>query len=280
MKSVCFPRFSFGRIFACLIILSTFLPAMHAKGESQTGTYTLGGSTTVAPIILSAIAEFRSKHPGIRISYKSVGSGGGIKGTLDGSYLLGASSRSLKSAEKTAGVQDVPIARDAIAVIGHRSMGITDLSREQIQAVFTGAITNWKELGGIDAEIVVLVREKSSGTRSSFDELALKKAASSSSAIVLDSNSQMLRKLNTTPHSIGYTGIAYISRLQFGIIPLAIDGHRPSKPNIITGKYPLSRSLYIVHTGDMDNIKKMFIDYLLSKQAQRTVSDFGFLPVR
>ncbi|WGK69120.1 phosphate ABC transporter substrate-binding protein [Candidatus Haliotispira prima] len=272
---------------AALLLVMT--PSVFARGyfggssaesSSATGAYALGGSTTVDPIIQLAIEGFRSKNPGYTISYDGVGSSNGVKGVLDGSYVLGGSSRELKDAEEKAGVKKLAIARDGMAVVTHSSTGVENLSKEQVKDIFTGKITDWKEVGGLGGRIVVLTREESSGTRASFDELALAKDSPTSSALVVVSNGDMALKLSTTPNSIGYIGLGYIGELQSSAGPILIDGYPATEEDIAAGSYPLARSLYMVYTGEPSAFGKMFTDYLLSTEGQDYVAEAGFLPIQ
>ncbi len=263
-------------------LLVTAAPHMFAKGSSSSGggSHTLGGSTTVDPIMQLAIEGFRQKNPSYAISYDGVGSSNGIKGALSGSYELGGSSRELKDSEISAGVEKVAIARDGIAVVTHTSTAVTGLSTEQVHDIFTGKITNWKQVGGADAAIVVLIREESSGTRASFDELALDKEAPLSSALVVVSNGDMALKLSSTPNSVGYIGLGYVHQLQSTATPITIDGHFATEEEIAAGNYPLSRSLYLVYKGALEGFRKQFVDYLLSDEGQDYVAEAGFLPLQ
>ncbi len=274
----------FGALAAALLLLIPSLIARgsggSSSGSSAGGSYALGGSTTVDPIVQLAIEGFRKKNSGTTISYDGVGSSNGVKGVLDASYILGGSSRELKSSEEDAGVKKLAIARDGMAVVTHKSAGIKGLSKQQVKDIFTGEITNWQEVGGSNARIVVLTREESSGTRASFDELALAKGSPVSSALVVVSNGDMALKLSTTPNSIGYIGLGYISELQSTAAPITVDGHPATEEDIAAGKYPLARSLYIVYTGELTGFKKTFTDYLLSSDGQDFVAEAGFLPLR
>ncbi|MEM9424674.1 MAG: phosphate ABC transporter substrate-binding protein [Spirochaetota bacterium] len=261
-----------------------------AKGKSEPATessrrnttpqvYNIGGSTTVDPIIQLAIESWRAEHPNDTISYDGVGSSNGIKGVLSGSYLLGGSSRELKDSETAAGIRKTAIALDGIAVVTHKSTGITSLAKGQIQDIFSGKITNWQAIGGSDAPITLFIREESSGTRDSFDELALDKNRPINSALVVVSNGDMALKLSSTPHSIGYIGIGYIGELGPAAHPIEIDGYLATEEAIAQGDYALARPLFMVYTGELNGFKKAFMDYLLSPEGQDFVVEAGFLPI-
>ena len=247
---------------------------------TKTKSYSLGGSTTIDPIIQLAIEGFRQENSNYTLSYDGVGSSNGIKNVLTGSYVLGGSSRELKDSEVQAGVKKLVIARDGIAIVTHESTGIQNLTMQQIQQIFTGKINNWQEVGGSDVPIIRFIREASSGTRASFDEIALKKVKPTDSSLVVVSNGDMALKLSTTPNSIGYIGFGYIGELQPGAGPIQIDGYPATETAIAAGKYPLARALYIVYVEELNNFKKVFTDYLLSPQGQDAVIEAGFLPIQ
>lgn len=253
------------------------------------GTYNFGGSTTVEPIALSAIEEFEDLYPDVKISYDGTGSSTGIQGVLDGTYSLGAASRDIKEEEKQNGAVSIPIALDGIAVIVNDSVDVVDLTLEELAKIFTGEITNWKEVGGSDNPIVVVNRDEASGTRAAFFEMVLEKALGKdpeptfiAEAITTDSNGDMITKVGTTPYAIGYCGFGYIEQVKdAGAGTLNIDGVEPVIDTVIDGSYPISRYLNFVSNGELQEgtLEKEFIDFLLSDEGQSIVEDEGFIRI-
>jgi phosphate transport system substrate-binding protein len=255
--------------------------------DSFAGTYNFGGSTTVEPIALAAIEEFEELYPDVKISYDGTGSSTGIQGVLDGTYSLGAASRDIKEEEKQSGAVAIPIALDGIAVIANENVDVADLSLEQLAKIFTGEITNWKEVGGSDNPIVVVNRDEASGTRGAFSEMVLEEALGKdpeptfiAEAVTTDSNGDMITKVGTTPNAIGYCGFGYIEQAKdAGAKTISIEGVQPEIDTVADGSYPISRYLNFVSNGELQEgtLEKEFIDFLLSDEGQAIVEDEGFI---
>lgn len=250
---------------------------------SFAGNYAFGGSTTVEPIVRAAAESFVEIFPEVKISYDAPGSSAGVKGAMDGTYTLGAASRSLKDSEKDAGVIATPVAYDGVAVIVNKdSVGVDDLSKDDVIAIYAGEITNWSELGGDDAEIVVFNRDEASGTRSCFKDATVKKAKKDfvETAAIVTSNGDMVSKVGSTPYAIGYCGFGYLGR-DPGTKPLNIGGVEPKEANVLDESYPISRSLILVTMGaPVDgSLEKAFIDYILSTEGQEIVVEEKFISI-
>jgi phosphate transport system substrate-binding protein len=263
----------------------------EGAGTALKGTFKLGGSTTVDPVARSAIEAFAKVHPESKLSYDSQGSGVGINGVRDGVYVLGGSSRELTEAEKAAGLVENVIALDGLAVIANSSIPLADLSRRQIADVFNGTTTNWKDLGGPDAPIVVVVRDESSGTRVSFNELVLQKEYAKGDpkrdllkdAVTVTSNGDMTSKVGSTPNAIGYCGEGFLADARSaGAKPISLSGIQVSAKTVLDGTYPVSRKLYMISKGALKEgtLEKAFVDFLLSKDGQAIVKREGFIPLK
>jgi phosphate transport system substrate-binding protein len=233
----------------------------------------------------SAIETYQKIHPEVTVGYEAPGSGAGIKGVIEGKYSLGASSRELTDAEKAQGVQTTAIAIDGVAVIVSGNIAIGNLSIEQAAKIFTGQISNWKDVGGLDAPIIIINRDEASGTRVSFLELCLipgagKNAKFASNAIIVNSNGDMVQKTANTPNAVGYCGFGYIDGTRkSGAKEISIKGIAPVDANVYNHSYPFSRELYIVYKGELGNVEKDFVNFLLSKDGQKIVKDQKFLPL-
>ena len=242
-------------------------------------TLTLAGSTTVQPIAAKAAEEYMKDNPNILASVSGGGSGTGIKMITEGSTDIGMSSRELTADEISAGnLKPYEIAADGIAVIANPSNTLTDLTKDQIKDIFSGKIKNYRELGGPDKQIVVIIRETGSGTRSSFEEMIMDKGKTPNAdgAEQQPSNGAVKATVISNPNAIGYIGEGYVDST---VKALKINGVAPTKETIKAGTYPVSRKLYMVTKGEASGKTKAFIDYVLSDKGQRIVEEEGFVRI-
>lgn len=247
-------------------------------GSGDTGTISLAGSTTVQPVATAAADAFMVDNPGITVTVQGGGSGTGVTQVGQGTVDIGNASREVKSSEMETYPDLVPtaVAADGIAVVVNPSNPVTALTEEQVSDIFTGAVTNWSQVGGDDREIVVVIREDGSGTRSTFEELAHDGIDSVSSALQKPSNGAVKTTVSQTPDAIGYIGLGYMDE---SVSALSIDGVLPSEQTVIDGSYPISRNLYMITNGEPDGLVKEFIDFILSAEGQQIVADEGFIPL-
>lgn len=269
------------------IIVIFMLVACDTKSENKdteglSGKLTMSGSTTVLPIAQACAEEFMNINPNVNISVRGGGSSIGVKDIMAGTVEIGNASRDAKEKEiskaKESGInlyQNI-VANDGIAVIVHPKNTINNLTLEQIQAIYTGKITNWKELGGPDMNIVVISRDTSSGTYEVFYEIAMKKQNIFPSCIMVASNNAAVTSVKTTPGAIAYSGLGYLTS---SIKPIQINGVDPTIKNILTGEYPVSRKLNMYTNGKPQGITKSFMDFILSPQGQKIVENQGFIKV-
>ncbi len=268
-----------------LIALTVVTAGVIAGGQQETAaiSYAMGGSTTVEPIIRSAIEAYEAVDSSVRLSYEAQGSSVGVQGAIDGVYIIGGASRELKDAEIEAGAVATPIALDGIAVVANNSVLVDNLTREQIAGIYTGEITNWKEVGGADKAIVVVNRDEASGTRVAFMELTLhkvfgKEAEFIKDAITVESNGDMVTKVGSTPDAIGFCGLGYVDKaISSGAKTVLIDGSEPTVPNILSGEYKISRKLNVITLGKPEGFAAEFIAYLLGSDGQTIAEDEGFI---
>lgn len=263
---------------AAALILGAAPPLFSAGRD-----ITIKGSTTVLPIAQAAAEAFMDRNPEINISVQGGGSGVGIASLLDRTADIADSSRKIKDEEvkkaRSMGVDPVGnvVAMDGIAVVVHPSNPVTGLTREQIRAVYTGRISNWSELGGKSSRIVVVSRDTSSGTFESFQELALSKARVRPDALTIASNQAVAQIVAQTPYAIGYTGLGYVTPREKAV---RIDGVECSSQTVMSGKYPLSRALYMYTNGRPSGNVKKFIDFVLSREGRKIVTEEGFIGPR
>ena len=284
---------SMKKVLLSLFVLAAFCGGAFANGDGDGGTadsnhlrLSMGGSTTVDPIITSAMEVYRTEiDPSAELSYDSQGSTMGIQGVLNGIFDLGASSRALLPDEINQGVVATTIALDGLAVIVHESVPIDDISLEQLAAIYVGEVKNWKALGGPDEKIVVVNRDEASGTLGAFEELVLEQVYGDDgkftrNALVTESNGNMATMVTQTPYSIGYASLNTIERVESsGGKALTINGVADTTETVMTGQYPIVRPLNIVTWGEPMMGAKVFIDFLLSSRGQQVVLEAKYLPI-
>jgi len=266
----------------CFLILTSGCvqpntPPLEPTAIPLTGEITFVGSTTVQPLAAKIGEAFNEHHPDVTLDIAAGGSNVGIKAIHDGSVDIGMASRKLK-AEEAKGMNVYQIAVDVLAVIVNESNPVQVLSSEQLKGIYLGEITNWREVGGEDKTIVVVIRESSSGTRGAFDEIVLsKKEPSAPELEITITAGDMAATVLATPNAIGYVGFGNIEP---GLKTLAIDGITPSEESAKNGNYQLVRPLQLLIGPLSQPIAQNFIDFALDEQGQQIVEDNGWVPVQ
>lgn len=248
-----------------------------ANQENLSGTVNIIGSTTIQPLAESISGLLNETYPELSIEIQGVGSSAGIKAVIDGTTDIGMASRELKAEEKTESIDEHIVAYDGIAVIVNPSNGVTDLTSEQIKKIFEGEITNWKDVGGKDAEIIVVSREAGSGTRSAFEEMMklTKKdgdkdvSSLKTDAIIAEGNGAIKANLASKENAIAYMSEGY---LDDSVKALKIDSVECTIDNIKSGTYKISRPLLLITKGEVSKEAQAFIDCFLSDRGQEIVS--------
>jgi len=251
---------------------------------SKPAKITITGSTTVLPIAQKCAETFMAKKKNIRISVSGGGSSVGIAALIDGSCDIADASRQIKDKEvqkaEEKGIKpfEYVVAKDALAIVVNKSVtGIEDLPISTIKDIFNGKIKNWNELGGPDAEIVLISRDTSSGTFETFEGLVMKSEKIVPEALMLASNNAVATTVATTPNSIGYIGLGYLSSADVKAIKM--DGVAPSNETVLNGQYKISRNLHMYTNGEATGAVKKFLDFVLSAEGQKIVEEEGFVPL-
>jgi len=262
--------------FLGLLILGLAVPCYAEK-------IVVEGSTTVLPIAQKTAEVFMNSNPGADISVRGGGSGVGIASLIDKNCDIAGSSRSMKDTEydKAAsnGVEAKAnvIAMDGICIIVHPSNDIGAMTKKQIKDIYTGKISNWKEIGGPDEKIVVISRDSSSGTFEAFGELVLKGDKVRPDALLQASNQAVASTVSRTQGGIGYVGLGYVTSL---VKAVDVDGIKASKETVLTGKYSVGRPLFMYTNGAPKGLAKQFIDFILSPEGQKLVEEEGFVGLK
>ncbi len=242
-------------------------PAAHAV--------CIAGSTSVQPFAEKLAEIFMHQNPEIRVDVQGGGSSAGIQAATQGAANLGASSRELLGPEKQ--LVEIPIAYDGIAVIVHPSNPVADLNVAQIKQIFTGQLTNWRELGLPPREIDAINREEGSGTREAFEHLVMGKAEVSPAAMVQDSNGAVREIVAGDPNAIGYISAGLVDNR---VKALTIEGIRPTPENIKNHSYKLRRPFLLVSRMAPTSTCQQFVEFVLSPQGQQILEKEGLVGIK
>ena len=255
---------------------ATETTAETAEAAKLSGTVTLAGSTSMQKLCEAMIESFEQVYPDITVTAEYTGSGAGLEALAGGKTDIGNASRSLKDGEKQSGAVENIVAIDGIAVITHKDSVVSDLTAQQLTDIYTGKITNWKDLGGADEAIVVLGREAGSGTRGAFEEL-LKIEDQCAYAQELDSTGGVLAKVAATPGSIGYVSLDVVDDT---VKALSLDGVAPTEENIVAGSYKLSRPFVMATLGtieEQNDLVKTWFHYVQSDEGKAVIKAMGLI---
>lgn len=258
--------------------------ALCGAAASAETKIVIDGSTTVGPISKAFADFYKENHSGVNITISESGSGNGVKSLMNNACDIANMSRFMKPAEFKSCVDKgiLPVAHvvafDGLAVVVNPKNPVKALAVSQIAGIYTGKISNWKQLGGEDAKIVVVSRDTNSGTYETFNELVLKKAAITKDAEYVGSNGQARTRVNTTKNAIAYVGLGFVDDT---VKPLSVEGILPAAKSVSTGKYPIARPLYMFTNGypKMGSDVYNFVTLHLSKEGREIVSDLGYIPV-
>ena len=247
------------------------------------GTIDVQGSDTMLNIGTAWSEAFMDENPGVEVSIQGGGSGTGIAALLNGTVDFAHSSRDIKDEELAAGeekgmdIVEHKVAIDGIAVIVNPANGVEALTMDQLGKIYRGEITNWKDVGGIDAEIVLLSRDSSSGTYEFFkEEVVGDDAEYAAVAKLLPSTQAIVDEVVANEAGIGYIGLGYLTE---DVKVVAIDGVKASVTTAADGSYAISRYLYMYSDGEPEGVMAAYLDWILGSEGQQLVVDEGFVPL-
>ena len=269
-----------GIVVAAIVTIVVAVVSMPAQGSPAelSGELTIAGSTTVLPINQECARLLMEKNSALRISISGGGSGHGVKSVGAGEIDIGAASRDVKSTEMEIypDLKPVGIGKDSVAIVVHPANGVSELTMEQASKIFTGEITNWKEVGGADEAIRVITREEGSGTREVFEKYVMKPSEReiAGEASVKPSNGEVRATVSGDEKSIGYLSLGYLDP---SVKAVKIDGVEATVENVLADKYPIVRTLYLITKGEPDEVEEAFIDFVLSEEGQNVVEDMGYI---
>ncbi|MBI5214466.1 MAG: phosphate ABC transporter substrate-binding protein [Ignavibacteriae bacterium] len=271
-------------------IIITLIIALTTFGFMQQGeTITVKGSDTMVILAQRWAEIYMSKHPGVTIQVTGGGSGTGISGLINGTTDICNASRPMKKSEKeklkqrynTLGVE-IKAAKDGIALYVHESNPVKELSLEQIRDIYKGNITNWKQVGGNDAKIILYSRENNSGTYVYFKDNVLNGDDFAPSAQNMPGTAAVVNAIAKDKNGIGYGGAAYGKGIRFLKVKEDANSqaYEPTEENVKSDKYPISRYLYMYLRSKPTGALKEYIDWTLSKEGQEIVNKVGYFPVK
>ncbi len=262
--------------------------------SSQSETIENKGSDTIVNLALAWAEFYQEQHPEVRISVTGGGSGTGIAALINGTVDIANASRQIKPEEIEAaqanGTDPIEfvIARDAIAVIVNPENPVDQLTLQQISDIYSGKITNWQQVGGENRPIVRLSRETNSGTHVYFLEEVLRlgekenKTLFSTDTLLMPSSEGIGAEIRQNPNAIGYDGLGYVTH-EMKVIGVAKSAQNdyiwPSADSVNNGTYPIARDLYMYTAGEPQGVVKIYLDWILSADAQPIVTELGFVPI-
>lgn len=246
--------------------------------KKLSGTISLAGSTSMQKLADALAETFMEANSGVTVTVEYSGSSAGIESLLNGSCDIGDASRNLKDSEKSGGAVENIVAIDGIAVIVDKNNTVAGLTKQQLSDIYTGAVTNWSEVGGSDTPIVVVGREAGSGTRGSFEEI-LKVEDACKYAVECDSTGAAMAKVASTEGAIGYVSLDV---LDDSVNALNLDDVAPTSDNIVAGTYFLCRPFVMATKGEIsgqNELVQAFFDFLKSDEGKAVVKAVGLITV-
>jgi phosphate transport system substrate-binding protein len=262
---------------------ATNTPTESSSGSDLSGSILASGSTALQPLVEQVAESFMDANNGVDIQVQGGGSGTGLTQVAEKQVDIGNSDvfaeEKLKDAdaEKAKALVDHQVAVVAIAAVSNPDAGVDSLTKQQLVDIFTGKITNWKDVGGADQAIQIINRPSSSGTRATFENFALgTKTEDLQGSVQEDSSGTVKKMIGETPGAIGYLALSY---LDDSVKTLNYDGVEPSVDNVISGKYPVWAYEHMYTNGEPNEIVKAFLDYMLTDEVQNgDVVDLGYIP--
>ncbi len=247
--------------------------ADNGGAAAVSGTVSTDGSTSMEKVIGALSESYMAANKDVTVNYNPTGSGAGITAVQEGTCDIGLSSRALKDGEKAAGLQETVLAYDGIAIIVHTDNPVSDLTLEQIAQLYTGEITNWKDVGGNDAQVVLIGREAASGTRDGFESITGTKDKCQYRQ-ELTSTGDVITTVSQNPDAIGYASLASIKD---SVKALNVDGVTPSEASVKDGSYKVQRPFVLVTVEGkaLSSAAQSFFDYATSADAADIIAKAG-----
>lgn len=265
----------FTSMFVFALISASLLTGCGGKNK-EGGTVATDGSTSMEKVIGALGEAFEQKYEGASFTYNPTGSGTGIQAVSEGRCDIGLSSRSLKDEEKEQGLTETVLAYDGIAVIVNPANPVRDLDMEMVAKIYQGEVTNWKDAGGADGEIVLIGREAGSGTRDGFESVTGTEDTCKYRQ-ELTSTGDVITTVAGNPNAVGYASLAAVSD---SVKALSVNGVAPSEETVKDGSYMVQRPFVLVTKTDqkLSETSQEFFDYVTSQDAAEIISKAGVVP--
>ena len=261
------------KILTIVLALACVAMLFAACGTKESGAVSTDGSTSMEKVIGALGESFMEKYEGTTFTYNPTGSGSGIKAVQAGTCDIGLASRNLKDEEKSSGLKQTVLAYDGIAIIVHPDNPVSNLDVETIAKIYTGEITNWKDVGGNDAEIVLIGREAGSGTRDGFESITGIEG-NCKYRQELTSTGDVITTVSQNPDAIGYASLA---ALKDSVKALKVGGVEPTEASVKDGSYVIQRPfvLVTVEGKELSKTAQEFFDYVTSAEAADIIAKAG-----
>lgn len=248
----------------------------NPNSSGLSGKITINGSTSMEKLVTAFKKAYETKNLGVTIEAQTTDSSTGITAAIKKTAMIGTSSRGLKDTEKSQGIIATTVAYDGIVVIVNKENAVKDLTKEQIAKIYRGEIKNWKEVGGKDANIVVVSRESGSGTKDAFQEIIDNKAmAVVGTAVVQGSTGAVLNTIKGNINAIGYSSLG---ELTTDVIALKVNGIEATSATVKDNSYLIKRPFLMV-VKEEDALTKEFINWVVSPEGQQIVTDTKFIKI-
>ena len=248
-----------------------------AQTEALSGTVSTDGSTSMEKVINTLGESFMAQHEDVKFTYNPTGSGSGIQAVSEGRCDIGLSSRALKDEEKASGLVETVMALDGIAIVVNPENPVSDLDVDTIAKIYTGEITNWKDVGGDDAEIVLIGREAGSGTRDGFESITGTKDACAYRQ-ELTSTGDVINTVSKNPNAIGYASLSAVGE---SVKALTVGGVEATEETVKDGSYVVQRPFVLVTKdgAELSAAAQAFFDYVTSADAAELIAAAGAVAV-
>ena len=263
---------------------STADSASSAASSSISGTVTASGSSALLPLVQAAADDYMEANPNVSVTTNGGGSGTGLKQVADGSVDIGDSD--VFAAEKldattAASLTDHEVATITMAAVANKSLGVTNLTTQQLTDIFTAKITNWKEVGGEDLKIQVINRDEASGTREAFRTIVMDGTPFDRRSAVLSGTGQVRDVVSRSRGAIGYISLGFVDSLnaKTSVKAVSVNHVEASEKTVASGGYPISRDLYFFVKGAPSQQAQDYIDYVTSEKMDKQIREAGFIPV-